>query len=114
MTYQLENVHALLVRWQLDSKPLGHSPQDGRVDIVGPVGGTEDNDPGVLACCQTIPHAHKLGLHHTGDLMVVAATLSQERIDLVDKDNCGLHLVGQREQGGNQLVGLSEPLVGQG
>jgi len=112
-TYQPQDLHTLLIRGQLDSKPLGHSPQDSRVDIVRAVRGAQHNDPRILARCKTIPHCHELGFHHIGDFVVIVPTFPQERIDLVNEDNSGLHLLCQREQGCHQLVGLSEPLVRQ-
>lgn len=46
--------------------------------------------------------------------MVGPAALAQERVDLVDEDDCRLELVCEREQGGHELVRLAEPARGTG
>lgn len=47
--------------------------------------------------------------HHPRHLVVGPAALSQERVDLVDKDDRRLQLAREREERGDELVRLAEP-----
>lgn len=49
-------------------------------------------------------------VHHSGDFVVVPTPFAEERINLIDKDDRGLHFPSEREERRDELVRLSEPV----
>ena len=57
---------------------------------------------------------HELGLHHGARLVIRAAPAPQDGIDLVDEHDRGLQLLGEGEDGGDELVAVAVPFLGEG
>jgi len=81
-----------------------HSAEDGLVQILWPIGGSQDEDTNIGTAHQAIPLQHELGLHHGGGLVIATAAHPQKGFDFVNENDAGLDLLGQGKDGSGQLL----------
>lgn len=58
---------------------------------------------------EAVERSHELGLERGGHVGVAVRARAQEAVDLVEKDDAGREFVGEREDGGDELVGFACP-----
>jgi len=55
-------------------------PENGLVDVLGPVGGPHDEDGAVVVGGEPVPELHELGLDHGRGLVVVLVPHPQQAV----------------------------------
>mmetsp|Transcript_12816 Transcript_12816/g.32458 ORF Transcript_12816/g.32458 Transcript_12816/m.32458 type:complete len:293 (+) Transcript_12816:154-1032(+) len=97
---------------EVDVEAARHAAEKGGVDVLGAVGGADDDDDGFGGVeGQPVPQLHELRLHVAVDVVLETAALAEERVDFVDEDNAWAYSPSERENGAGQLVCLADPIA---
>ena len=74
--------------WEADVVLGRHASQNGRVDVVGAVGGAHDEDLAALFRHEAVPKRHELRLDEDRRLVVLSTARSEERVCNIQNTRC--------------------------
>ena len=103
----------LLIRqWHID--PLDEPPPRGIVQLVGSVGGPDDDHLRSVVGAGSIQLHQELRLHAPGGLVLLGSAVAQQRVNLVDEDDGRGPVHRHSEQSAHESLPLADPLGGEG
>lgn len=63
---------------------------------------------------ETVPVCHELGFYHGAGFVVRGTARAEDGVDFVDEDDRGFEFAREGEDGGDELVGVAVPFLGEG